>query len=84
MAELHDPTLARTQPDYSRNLVGDRGPEASTYASRDGCDGLRSTAKILSARYKHRVEEDGSIVMAPLEGEQRRCMPLIFRVTKAD
>lgn len=67
VAELHDPTLGCTQPDNSRNLVGDRGPDASAYVSRDGLDGLRPTAKILSAGQKQRIEEDGSILMARLD-----------------
>lgn len=67
MAELHDPTLAGAEPDDSRNLVGDRGSDASLYGSGYGPDGLRPTANILSAGQKHRVEKDGSILLARLE-----------------
>lgn len=68
MAELHDPALALAELDNSGNLVGDRGSDPSVYPSRNGRDGLRPTAKILPAGQKHRVEEDGPIVMARLYG----------------
>jgi hypothetical protein len=68
MAELYDPALARGEPDNSRNLVGDRGSDASAYRSRDCRDRLRPTAKVLPAGQEHRVEEDGLIVMARLYG----------------
>jgi hypothetical protein len=64
VAELHDPALALAEPDNSRNLVGDRGPDAFVYGSGDGRDGLRPTAHILPAGKKHRIEEEGSILMA--------------------
>ena len=66
MAELHDPALARTEPDNSRNLVGDRGPDASVNGGRDRCECLRPALHVLSARQEHRIEEDGSILMARL------------------
>lgn len=67
MAELHDPALARTEPDNSRNLVGDRGPDASVNGGRDRCECLRPALHVLSARQEHRIEEDGSILMARLD-----------------
>jgi hypothetical protein len=67
MAELHDPALARTEPDNSRNLVGDRGPDASVYTVGDRCDCLRPAPQVFSAWLKHRIEEDGSILMARLD-----------------
>lgn len=68
MAELHDPALALAELDNSGNLVGDRGPDPSVYPSRNCRDRLRPTAKILPAGQEHRIEEDGSIVMARLYG----------------
>src|SRR5512145_3269104 len=41
MAELNDPTLGCAEPDYSRNLVGDRGWDAPAYVSGNGCECLR-------------------------------------------
>ena len=67
MAELHDPALARTEPDNSRNLVGDRGPDASVYTVGDRCDCLRPAPQVFSAWLKHRIEEDGSILLARLD-----------------
>ena len=67
MAELNDPTLAGTELDNSRNLVGDRGLDASAYVRGDGCECLRPALHILSARQEHRIEEDGAILMAWLD-----------------
>ena len=67
MAELHDPALARTEPDNSGNLVGDRGPDTSVYAGGDRCDCLRPAPQVFSAWLKHRIEENGSILMARLD-----------------
>ena len=67
MAELHDPALACTEPDNSRNLVGDRGPDASVNGGGDRCECLRPAPQVLSARQEHRIEEDGSILMARLD-----------------
>lgn len=67
MAELHDPALAGTQLDNSRNLVGDRGPDASVNGGGNGFEYLRPALHILSARQQDRVEEDGSILMARLD-----------------
>lgn len=67
MAELYDPTLARAQPDYPRNLVGDRGPDASVNGGGDRCECLRPALHVLSPWQKHRIEEDGSILMARLD-----------------
>jgi hypothetical protein len=68
MAELHDPSLALAEPDNSGNLVGDRGSDPSVYPSRDCRDRLRPTTKILPAGQQHRIEKEGSIVMARLYG----------------
>jgi hypothetical protein len=67
MAELHDPALAGAQPDNSRNLVGDRGPDASVNGGGNGCECLRPTLQVFSARQQNRIEEDGSILMARLD-----------------
>ena len=67
MAELHDPTLAGTEPDNPRNLVGDRGSDAPVYVGGDGCECLRPARHVLSAGQEHRIEEDSSILMARLE-----------------
>lgn len=68
MTELHDPALARTEPDNSGNLVGDRGPDTSVYAGGDRCDCLRPALHVLSARLENRIQEYGSILMARLDG----------------
>jgi hypothetical protein len=70
MAKLHDPALASAEPDNSRNLVGDRGSNASVYGSRDGCDCLRPTLQVLPAWQEQRVEEDGSILMTRFGSHQ--------------
>lgn len=67
MTELHDPALARAEPDNSGNLVGDRSPDASLDGGRNRCEYLRPALHVFSARQKNRVEEDGSIVMARLD-----------------
>jgi len=64
MAELNDPTLACAEFDNSGNLVGDRGPDASVDGGRNGCESVRPTLHVLSAFAQHRIEEDGSILMA--------------------
>ena len=68
MAELHDPALALAESDNSGDLVGDRGPDTAVYPSRNCRDRLRPAAKVLPARQEHRVEKEGSIVMARLYG----------------
>ena len=70
MAELHDPALAGAEPDNSRNLVGDRGQDASVYVSGDRGEGLRPAPQVLPARQEHRIEEDSSIVVARLDRHQ--------------
>jgi hypothetical protein len=67
MAELHDPALACAEPDNSRNLVGDRGPDASVNGGGDRCENLRPALHVLSARQQNRIQEDGSILMAWLD-----------------
>lgn len=67
MAELHDPTLARSELDNSGNLVGDRGPDASVYGGGDRCEYLRPALHVLSARQENGIQENGSIVMARLD-----------------
>ena len=67
MAELHDPTLAGTELDNSRNLVGNRGSDAPAYLSGNGCECLRPARHVLSAAQQHRIEEDGAILMTRLE-----------------
>jgi hypothetical protein len=68
VAELDDPTLAGAQPNDSRNLVGDRGPDASAYVHGNGCEYLRPALHVLSAWQEHRIEEDGSVLTARLDG----------------
>ena len=68
VAELHDPTLAGAQLDDSRNLVGDRGSDASVNGGGNGCECLRPALHVLSAWQKHRIEEDGSVLTARLDG----------------
>jgi hypothetical protein len=68
MAELHNPALARAEPDNSGNLVGDRGSDASVNGGRDRCECLRPALHVLSARQKNRIQEDRSILMARLYG----------------
>jgi hypothetical protein len=70
MAELNDPALAFAEPDDSRNLVGDRGPDASVYVSGDRRDCLRPAPQVLPARQEQRIEEDGLISMARLDRHQ--------------
>ena len=67
MAELHDPALTLAEPDNSRNLVGDRGADASVYVSGNGCECLRPALHILSAGKEHRVEKGRSILIAGLD-----------------
>ena len=67
MAKLHNPALARTELDNSRNLVGDRSPDASVYVCGDRCEYLGPALHIFSARQEHRVEEDGAILIAGLD-----------------
>jgi len=67
MAELHDPALAGTQLDNSRNLVGDRGPDASVNGGGNGFECLRPALHVLSAGQEHRIEEDGAVLMARLD-----------------
>jgi hypothetical protein len=70
MAELHDPTLDPAEPDNSRNLVGDRGPDASVYVGGNRRDCLRPAPKVLSAWQEQRIEKDGSILMPRLDRHQ--------------
>jgi len=67
MAELHDPALALAEPDNSRNLVGDRGADASVYVAGDGRECLRPALHVFPARQEHRIEEDRSILTAWLD-----------------
>ena len=67
MTELHDPAVARAEPDNSGNLVGDRGPNASVYVGGNRRECLRPALHVLSARPENRIEEDGSILMARLD-----------------
>ena len=67
VAELHDPALTGAKLDNSRNLVGDRGLDASVYVSRDRCECLRPTLHVLSAWQEHRIEEDGSVLVQRLD-----------------
>jgi hypothetical protein len=64
MAELNDPALGCTELDNTGNLVGDRGANTSVYRRRNGCEGVGPTLHVLSAFAQHRIEEDGSILMA--------------------
>jgi hypothetical protein len=68
MAELNDPTLGCTEPDNSRNLVGDRGSDASVDGGGNGCKCLSPALHVLSARQEHRIEKEGSILTARLDG----------------
>jgi hypothetical protein len=70
MAELNDPALALAEPDDSRNLVGDRGADASVDVSGDGGDRLRPAPQILPAWQEHRIQEHGAILMARLDTHQ--------------
>jgi hypothetical protein len=70
MAELHDPALACAEPDNSRNLVGDRGPDASVYVSGDRRECLRPAPQVLPARQEQRIQEHGSVLMARLDPHQ--------------
>ena len=67
MAELNDPALACAKFDNTGNLVGDRGADASVYRGRNGCEGVSPPLHVLSAFAQHRIEEDGSILMAWLD-----------------
>lgn len=67
MAELNDPAMACAEFYNSGNIVGDRGPDASVYRGGNGCECVRPTPHVLSAWLEHRIEEDGSILMARLE-----------------
>ena len=70
MAELYDPALGCAEPDNSRNLVGDRGPDASVNGGRDRCECVRPALHVLPARQEHRIQEKGSILMARLDRHQ--------------
>ena len=70
MAELHDPAVARAEPDNSGNLVGDRSPDASVNGGGDCFEYLSPALHVLSARQENRIEEDGSILMARLDRHQ--------------
>lgn len=67
MTELNDPTLAGAQFDDSRNLVGDRGPDASVNGGGNGCECLRPALHVLSPWQKHRIEEYSSVLSARLD-----------------
>jgi hypothetical protein len=67
MAELNDPAMACAEFYNSGNLVGDRGPDPSVYSGGNRCECVRPTPHVLSAWLEHRIEEDGSILMARLE-----------------
>ncbi len=67
MAELNDPSLGCAEPDNSRNLVGDRGSDASVNGGGDRCECLRPALHVLPPWQEHRIEEDGSILMARLD-----------------
>lgn len=67
MAELHDPAPACTEPDNAGDLVGDRGTDASVKGGGNGCECLRPALHVLSPWQEHRIEEDGSILMARLD-----------------
>jgi hypothetical protein len=54
VAELNDPALAAAKPDNPRNLIGDRGPDACAYVSRDCRDRLRPPPQILPPWQEHR------------------------------
>jgi hypothetical protein len=70
MAELHDPALGCAEPDNSRNLVGDRGPDASVYLSGDRRECLRPAPQVLPPGQEQRIEEEGSILVAQLDRHQ--------------
>lgn len=70
MAELNDPALTPAKPDNSRNLVGDRGLDASAYVSGDRCDCLRPAPQVLPPRQEQRIEEDSSTLLARLDRHQ--------------
>lgn len=70
MAELNDPALGGAEPDDSRNLVGDRGPDASAYIAGDRRDGLRPAPQILPSWQEQRIEEHGSILTTRLDCHQ--------------
>jgi len=70
MAELHDPALAGAELDNPGNLVGDRSPDASVNGGGDRCECVRPALHVLSARQQNRIEEDGAILMARLDGHQ--------------
>jgi hypothetical protein len=67
MAELNDPAMACAEFYNSGNLVGDRSPDPSVYRGGNRCECVRPTPHVLSAWLEHRIEEDGSILMARLE-----------------
>ena len=67
MAELNDPAIACAEFYNSRNLVGDRSPDPFVYRGGNRCECVRPTPQVLSAWLEHRIEEDGSILMARLE-----------------
>src|SRR5262245_3081460 len=64
MAELNDQNLVPAEPDNSRNLVGDRSPDATAYVNGDGGDRLRPAPQVLSSGQKQRIEKDGTILVA--------------------
>jgi len=70
MAELNDPALGCTELHNTGNLVGDRSPDAFVYGGRNCRECVRPTPHVLSAWLQHRIEEDGSILMARLERHQ--------------
>lgn len=70
VTELHDPALGGAQPDNPRDLVGDRGSDASAYVRRDGGDRLRPAPQVLPAWQEQRIEEDGSTLAAGLHPHQ--------------
>lgn len=70
VAELHDPALGGAQSDNPRNLVGDRGPDASAYVRGDRRNRLRPAPQVLPAWQEQRIEEDGSTLAAGLHPHQ--------------
>lgn len=67
MTELNDPAMACAEFYNPGNLVGDRSPDPSVYRGGNRCECVRPTPHVLSAWLEHRIEEDGSILMARLE-----------------
>ena len=83
MTELNDPALAGAEPDDARNLVGDRRLNALVNVRGNRRDGLRPASHVLPSWQEQGVEENGSALLACLDGHQIQ-NPVFFAKPEVD